>query len=107
MFARTLELNVRLEKKPEFLKKVRDEILPLVKKQVGYVDIIALDNEMEPTKPLVVTLWHSKTDVERYERDTFPKVKQILEPFLNAMPIVKFYAVETTISQRLLETVAA
>ena len=107
MFARTLELHVKFEKKPEFLKKVHDEILPIIKKQVGFVDIIALDSEMEPTKPFFVTLWHEKKDAERYERDTFPKVKQIIDPFLTAMPVVKFYTVETTISHKLLEMVAA
>jgi len=107
MFARTLELNVKIEKKPELLKKVREEILPIIKKQLGYVDIIALDNEMEPTRPFVVTLWHTKTDAERYERETFPKVKQILDPFMTTAPVVKVYAVETTISQKLMETVAA
>jgi heme-degrading monooxygenase HmoA len=107
MFARFLELNIRIEKKPELLRKMKEEILPILHKQVGYVHILALENEFEPNKPFVVTFWHTKMDIERYERETFPKVKQILEPFLYVPPVVKFCKVEETISEKLLENVAA
>ncbi len=107
MFARFLELNIKVEKKLELLKKMKEEIRPILKKQPGYVDILALENEFEPNKPFVVTFWHTKADIERYEKDTFPKVKQILEPFLYVPPVVKFCHVEETITEKWLETVAA
>jgi len=46
-------------------------------------------------------------DAERYERDTFPKIKKIMEPFLVVPPVVKFYKLEETISERLISTMAA
>jgi heme-degrading monooxygenase HmoA len=107
MFARLLEFNVRVEKKPEFLKKVKDEVLPILHKQIGYAHIIALENEFEPNKPFFITFWHTKVDVERYEKETFPKVKQILEPYLYVPPVVRFLKVEETITQKLMEMVAA
>jgi len=107
MFARLLELNIRVEKKQDLLKKMKEEILPILKKQPGYVDILALENEFEPNKPFVTTFWHTKQDIERYERETFPKVKQLLEPFLYVPPVVKFCKVEETITEKWLETVAA
>jgi len=105
MFARTLELNMKIEKKPEFTKKVREEILPILRKEPGFVDVLGLESETEP-KVFVVTLWYTKLDAERYEKATFPKGKQILEPYLTVPPIVKFYAVETTISEKFIESVA-
>jgi heme-degrading monooxygenase HmoA len=107
MFARFVELNIKVEKRLELIKKVKEEIRPILKKQPGYVDILALENEFEPNKPFVVTFWHTKTDIERYEKETFPKVKQILEPFLYVPPVVKFCRVEETITEKWLETVAA
>ena len=107
MFARLLELNIRVDKKNELLKKMKEEILPILKKQPGYVDILALENEFEPNKPFVATFWHTKQDVERYERDAYPKVKQILDQFLFVPPTVKFCKVEKTITEKWLETVAA
>jgi hypothetical protein len=39
MFARTLELTVKAEKKPELIETAKVEILPILDKQVGLVQI--------------------------------------------------------------------
>jgi len=107
MFARTLELTVKAEKKPELIKKAKAEILPVLHKQIGFVQVFALENEVELNKAFIVTLWHTKMDAERYERETFPKIKQILEPYLVVPPVTKFYTVEETISERLISSMVA
>jgi hypothetical protein len=107
MFARLLELNIHIEKKPELLRKVKEEIVPILKKQVGYMDVLALENEFEPQKPFVITFWHTKLDIERYERDAYPRVRTILEPFLYVPPVVKFCKVEETLTGKMIEAVAA
>ncbi len=107
MFARTLELTVKVGKKPELIKWVKSEIMPILDQQMGFLSIFAFENDVELTKVLVTTFWHTKLDEERYEKETFPKIKQILEPFLMAPPVVKTYRVEEAISRRLIETVAA
>jgi len=107
MFARTLELAVKAEKKPEFIKKTKAEIMPILNKQKGFVEILALDNEIELTKSLIITLWQTKLDAERYEKETFPKVKQILEPFLTVPPVVKIFNVEETIPEKMIHMVVA
>src|SRR5450631_3884338 len=40
MFARILEFEVKLEKKEEFVKKVKNEVLPILRKQVGFLEIL-------------------------------------------------------------------
>src|SRR5438270_11507819 len=107
MFARFLELNIRTEKKPELVRKMKEEILPILHKQVGYVHILALENEFEPNKPFVVTFWHTRMDIERYERETFPKMKQILQPSLYFPPVVWFCKGEERFSPKLLDTLSA
>ena|SRR5437763_14554639 len=73
MFARTLELTVKAEKKPELIKKAKVEILPVLHKQLGFVQVFALENEVKLNKAFIVTLWYTKMDAERYEREIFPK----------------------------------
>lgn len=107
MFARVLELTVKAEKKPDFIKKTKVEVVPILNKQKGFVEILALENEIELTKALVITLWQTKLDAERYEKETFPKVKQILEPFLAVPPFVRLFNVEETISEKMIHMVAA
>ena len=106
MFARFLELTIKPEKKFEMMRKIKEEIVPILKKNTGFFDLIPLEVETEPTKFYALSLWHEKTDLEKYHRDYFPKVKQILDPFMTAPMVVKVCNVETTIPEKFI-TVAA
>jgi hypothetical protein len=54
----------------------------------------------------VVTFWHTKLDIERYEKETYPKLRMIRDPFLYIPPLVKFCKVQETISAELLDSAA-
>ena len=98
--------NIKGPNGPDELK-TKAEIMPILNKQKGFVEILALENEIELTKSLIITLWQTKLDAERYEKETFPKVKQILEPFLTVPPVVKIFNVEETISEKMIHMVVA
>src|SRR5208283_2177838 len=40
MFARILDFEVKPEKKEDFLKVVKNEVLPILKKQTGFLEIL-------------------------------------------------------------------
>ena len=107
MFARMLEGNLKLEKKPEFMKKLREEIMPVLKRQTGFADIIGLEHDTKPEKFCFLTLWHTKADAERYERETFPKLNEMIKPYLIMPVVVTTFKVETTISEHVIAAVAA
>ena len=100
MFARFVELNIKPEKKTELVKKLKDEIVPILRKNKGFFDLIPLEVEIEPTRFYAISVWQQKFDVEKYEKEFFPKVKQILEPFLTSPPVVKFCTVDETVRQK-------
>jgi hypothetical protein len=97
MFARFLEMTVKPEKRPELIKKTKDEILPILKKHTSFVDLIPLELETDPTKLYSISLWRDKRDAEKFEREDFPRVKAILEPFMTMPIAVKLCTVEETI----------
>jgi heme-degrading monooxygenase HmoA len=101
MFIRFLEFTVKPGKKVELIKKIKEEILPVLKKYNGFFDLLPWEVETEPAKYFAVSLWYEKKDAERYEKEYFAKVKQIVEPFLTTPVIVKFGPVETTIPEKL------
>ncbi len=107
MFARFLEMTIKPEKRPEFIKKTKNEILPILKKHTHFVDLIPLELETDPTKMYSISLWHDKRDAEKFEREDFPKVKAILKPFLTMPIVVKLCTVEETIFTRKLVAAAA
>ena|SRR5437868_14965985 len=106
MFARFLELTVKPEKKFEMMRKIKEEIVPILKKNTGFFDLLPLEVENEPTKFYAVSLWYEKADIDKYHRDHFPKVKQILEPFLTEPMVAKVCKVDSTIPEKFI-TVAA
>jgi heme-degrading monooxygenase HmoA len=106
MFARTLELTVKAGKKAELLARTKTEIMPILDRQKGFVNIFVFENEVEMTRVLVTTFWQTKLDQERYERDAFPMIQHIIEPFLKAPATVKLYRVEETIFRKLIATAA-
>ena len=106
MFARKVEFDLLVNKKDEFLRKVREEILPIMKRQAGFIDIIGLTHEIKVEKGLVISLWETREHAMKYEQEVFPKVTEMLKPYLMKPFVVTPCTVETTISEHILASVA-
>ncbi len=106
MFARLLEMSVNPENKAELLHALKDKVLPILKHHVGFIDVMPLEVEIEPSKLYLISLWHEKRGAEEYEKEDFAKVKAIYQPFLAAPLIVRLCKVDETIFKKAI-TVAA
>ncbi|MGA7514339.1 MAG: hypothetical protein WBW46_15705 [Candidatus Sulfotelmatobacter sp.] len=108
MFARILDCEVKLEKKEEFVKIIKNEVLPILKKQTGFQEILPFFPEkMKEEKVVTISLWTTKADAERYEREFYPKVLNILKPFLTTPVNVNYFKLETTLCEHFVEALAA
>jgi heme-degrading monooxygenase HmoA len=101
MFTRVIEVNLKQDTKPAFFKKFRAEVLPILKKTPGFFDVVVLENETDVNKVFAISFWETKKNVEYYEKEWYPKVNTIFEPFFNTPPVVKHYTVEETFSEKL------
>jgi len=106
MFARILEFIPKVEMKDELIRKVRQEILPILRKQPGFLELLPFDPEIAKEKAVVVSLWTDKKEAEKYDKELFPKVEQIVKPFLTTPITVRMYNVETTLCEHLVEALA-
>ena len=104
MFTRTIEVNLKHDTKPAFFKKLKAEVLPILKKTPGFFDIVVLENETEQNKIFTVSFWETKKNAEYYEKEWYPKVKAIIETFFVTPPVVKYYTLEETFSEKLFTT---
>ncbi len=108
MIARILNFEVKLEKKEEFVKVVKNQVLPILKKQTGFLEILPFFPEkMREEKAITISLWTTKSDAERFEREIYPKVLDILKPFLKTPVEVNYYSLETTLCEHFVEVLAA
>jgi hypothetical protein len=99
MFARILEFVPKLEKKEEFVRVIKNEVLPILTKQHGFLEMLPFFPEIKNEKAITISLWTEKKDAERYEREWFPKVQEILKPYLTTPITFKYYMVETTLCE--------
>ena len=107
MFARIVEFIPKLEKKEEFVRVIRNEVLPILKKQTGFMELLPFFPETKNEKVIAVTLWTEKGNAERYGREVFPKVEEILKPYLTSPITYKLYNVETTLCEHFVHALAA
>ncbi len=107
MFARMIEFFPRIEMKEELLKTIRKEVLPILKKEHGFLEILPLIPDVKTEKIIGITLWNEKRDAERYERETYAKVEEILKPYMVAPVTIRHYTVETALCEHFVEALAA
>ena len=96
MFARILEITPKLEKKEEFIRVIKNEVLPILRKQQGFLEILPFMPEVKNEKMITISLWTEKKNAERYEKEVLPKVEEIVKPYLAAPFVVRNYGVDTT-----------
>ena len=89
MFTRIVEINTQQGKGREATKTINDQVVPLLKSQPGFVDEIVLVSSTEPDRIVALSFWTNKEDAERYSREQYPKVNEILRPLLAAAPTVR------------------
>jgi heme-degrading monooxygenase HmoA len=93
MFARHITLQLKPNLAKEFPVTFEKEIVPLLKKQKGFVDELLL---ITPEKKEVVTisLWEKKEYAENYHRELYPKVEKLVEKYIEGAPVIKEFEAE-------------
>ena len=80
MFTRIVECQVKPNKRDELKDRLRSEVLPLLQKQPGFVDLIGLVSENDPDKIVSISFWNNKQDAERHHRENYSRIVDLLKP---------------------------
>lgn len=101
MFTRLVEATTKPGKARELSTTIAEKVLPILRKHNGFVDEITLVSEREPNRVLALSFWKTKEDAERYQREDFPKVKELLRPQLESDPRIEHFEVDTSTVHRI------
>ena len=93
MFARHITLGLKPNVAKEFPVMFEKEILPLLKKQKGFVDELLLVTP-EKNEVVGISLWEKKEYAEIYNQELYPKIEKMLEMFIIGVPIIKNFEAE-------------
>ena len=86
MYTRVVELTTKPEKARELCAAIDDKVLPILKKQAGFVDETVLASDRESNRVLALSFWNAKEDAERYHREQYPKINEMLAHLLDTAP---------------------
>src|SRR5438270_13820665 len=101
MFTRIVECRVKPDKRDEFNNKLRNDVLPILQKQPGFVDLIGLASDTDPERAVSVSFRKSKEDAERYHREQYNRIVETLKPTVKKDRTVETANVDTSTTHRI------
>ena len=107
MFTRIVELTAKSGKAKELTTIINDKVLPILRKQSGFVDETVLVSDTEPSRVLAQSFWNSKEDAERYNREQYPAVHEMIRHLLETEPAIRTFNVDSSTTHKIAESKAA
>jgi heme-degrading monooxygenase HmoA len=92
MFVRKVAALLKPNSLPEFTHVIECEILPWLRKQEGFLDVMILavpDSE----EVAVISFWDHQANADAYNTSGYPEVLEILGRLLDSAPYVKTFDV--------------
>lgn len=87
MFARHVLVRLKAKSAPEFTRLVEKEVIPLLRKQKGFLDMVTFISP-DLTEAFGNSFWETKADAEAYGRTGYPEVMKSLERVIDGTPTV-------------------
>ncbi len=101
MFTRVVEITTKSGKAHEVANTIHDKVLPILKKQTGFLDELVLNSDTESNQILALSFWNTREDAERYDREQYPKINEMLSQHLATAPVVRTYNVHTSTTHKI------
>jgi heme-degrading monooxygenase HmoA len=101
MFTRIVELTTKPGKNKQLSDAINDKVLPILKKQKGFVDETVLVSDKEDNRVLSLSFWNTREDAEQYHRTEYEKIHETLRHLLDAEPVIRTFEVHTSTTHRI------
>jgi heme-degrading monooxygenase HmoA len=101
MFTRVVELTTKPGKNKQLSETINDKVLPILKKQKGFVDETVLVSDKEDNRVLSLSFWNTREDAEEYHRAQYEKVHEMVRNLLNTEPVIRTFDVHTSTTHRI------
>lgn len=96
MYTRVVELRAKQGKTNELCSTANEKVLPILKKQHGFQDEIILVSNTSANQVLALSFWNKREDAERYQREQFSHIAELLQPLCEGKPVVSTFDVNTS-----------
>lgn len=100
MYTRVVELTAKPGKARELCTAIDDNVLPILEKQTGFVDETTLASDSDANRVLAISFWNAKEHAERYHREQYTKINEMLAHLLETAPVIRTFDVHTSTTHR-------
>jgi len=101
MFTRIVELSSKPGKSHQLGETINDKILPILKKQRGFVDETVFVSDEENNRVVALGFWNTKEDAEQYHRVEYQNVHETIRHLLESEPVIRTFNVHSSTSLRI------
>jgi hypothetical protein len=107
MFARKVSVRLKSDSAGQFIQKMENEIIPLLRKQDGFLDELTLIAQ-SGKEIYAYSFWENSEDAEKYDRASFSEVTNLLNGLIDGPIRVHTYMVaNSTFHKRVAAAVAS
>ena len=101
MFTRVVEITAKTGKSHELANTINEKVLPILKKQPGFVDETVLLSAAEPDRVLAMSFWNKPEDAERYHNKEYKTVRETVQHLFEAEPVIRTFNVHSSTTHRI------
>ena len=101
MFTRIVELTTKPGKNKELSDTINDKVLPVLKKQKGFVDETVFVSDEDNDRVVALGFWNTKEDAEQYHRAEYQNVHEKIRHLLESEPVIRTFNVHSSTSPRI------
>ena len=95
MFARMVKGHIKPGKLDDATRLLENDVIPLLKQQHGFRDEITFFTE-GLDEGFAISFWDSKDDLEKYERDVYPRVREKMVDLFEDLPIARNFEISNS-----------
>ena len=107
MYTRIVEITSKSGKSRELCNTIDEKVVPILKKQTGFVDETVLVSDADSNQVLGLSFWKSKEDAERYHREQYPRVHEMLKHLMDTEPTIRTFDVQASTTHQITARKAA
>lgn len=107
MFTRAVEITTKAGKSHDVANTINEKILPILRQQSGFLDETILTSDMDSNRVLALSFWKTKEDAERYHKEHFPRITEMISHLVETKPVVRTFNVHTSTAHKIAAEKAA
>jgi hypothetical protein len=106
MFARKVSMRLKAQGAGEFIQKMENEVIPLLRRQKGFLDEITLISQ-SGKEVYAYSFWEASADAEEYNRTAFTQVSKLLSGVIDGAVRVHTYLVANSTFHKMAAAIAS